>query len=168
MAVQTIYADIGYEQLDGIAGGETAGIPFAAWAADRIGLPMQYVRKRPKGFGRNAQIEGEFSEGDRILLMEDLTTDGKSKLNFVNALRAAGAQVAHCFVLFHYDIFKESRSVLLNAGVQLHSLATWWDVLTVAKAAGYFDPDTLAQVDQFLNDPAGWSASHGGAVGTAI
>src|SRR3974390_2660429 len=58
----------GFESWGAIAGGETAGIPFAAWIADRLSLPMLYVRKKAKGFGRNAQIEGHFTEGDRILL----------------------------------------------------------------------------------------------------
>ena len=71
-AVTTIQREIGYESLDIIAGGETAGIPFAAWISDRLALPMQYVRKKPKGFGRNARIEGEVTEGARTLLVEDL------------------------------------------------------------------------------------------------
>ena len=58
MAEATILRDVGYEQIDAVAGGETAGIPFAAWLSDRLMVPMQYVRKKPKGFGRNAQIEG--------------------------------------------------------------------------------------------------------------
>ncbi|MFN3615417.1 MAG: orotate phosphoribosyltransferase, partial [Rubrimonas sp.] len=57
-AVSTLLRDAGFEQFDAVAGGETAGIPFAAWIAERMGLPMQYVRKKPKGFGRDAQIEG--------------------------------------------------------------------------------------------------------------
>src|SRR3984885_2141326 len=62
LAYQTIVSEIGYESLDIIAGGETAGIPFAAWLADRFMLPMQYIRKKPKGFGRQAQIEGTLFE----------------------------------------------------------------------------------------------------------
>src|SRR6185312_815769 len=62
-AASTIVRDIGYESIDCIAGGETAGIPFAAWISDRLMLPMQYVRKKAKGFGRNAQIEGQVVEG---------------------------------------------------------------------------------------------------------
>ena len=112
MAETTILRDIGYEQIDAVAGGETAGIPFAAWLSDRLMVPMQYVRKKPKGFGRNAQIEGLLTEGQRVLLVEDLTTDSRSKINFINALRTAGAKVNHCFVLFHYNIFKESVSVI--------------------------------------------------------
>jgi orotate phosphoribosyltransferase len=163
MAESTIYAGVGFEQVDSVAGGETAGIPFAAWIADRMGLPMQYVRKKPKGFGRNAQIEGFLKEGARVLLVEDLTTDSRSKLNFINALRTAGASVEHCFVLFHYNIFKESVSVLKDVGVDLHALATWWDVLRVARNSGYFDTKTLDEVEKFLNAPAEWSATHGGA-----
>ena len=89
--VATLMRDVGFEQFDAVAGGETAGIPFAAWMADRLMLPMQYVRKKPKGFGRNAQIEGHIEDGDRVLLVEDMTTDGRSKVNFCKALREAGA-----------------------------------------------------------------------------
>ena len=158
-----ILSEIGYESIDNIAGGETAGIPFAAWLSDRLMVPMQYVRKKPKGFGRNAQIEGLLTEGQRVLLVEDLTTDSRSKINFINALRTAGATVNHCFVLFHYNIFKESVSVLKDIDVDLHALATWWDVLRVAKEAGYFETKTLDEVEKFLHAPAEWSAAHGGA-----
>jgi orotate phosphoribosyltransferase len=163
MAESVILSDIGFEQIDTVAGGETAGIPFAAWIAERMMLPMQYVRKKPKGFGRNAQIEGHLEEGSRVLLVEDLTTDSRSKINFCQALRDAGAVVNHVFVVFHYDIFKESRQVLKDMDVQLHALATWWDVLRVAKESGYFDTRTLTEVEKFLHAPAEWSAAHGGA-----
>ena len=101
----TIMRDAGFEQFDAIVGGETAGIPFAAWMADRLDLPMLYVRKKPKGFGRNAQIEGHLNDGQRVLLVEDLTTDGRSKVNFCKALREAGATVEHVLVFFFYDIY---------------------------------------------------------------
>lgn len=161
-AAATILRDIGYESLDNIAGGETAGIPFAAWISDRLMLPMQYVRKKPKGFGRNAQIEGEVVVGARTLLVEDLATDGRSKVNFCEALRQAGAVVDHCFVLFFYDIFPNSRDLMAEIGVNLHYLTTWWDVLEVAKASGHFEPAILAEVESFLHEPAKWSAAHGG------
>jgi orotate phosphoribosyltransferase len=157
-----ILRDAGFEQFDSVAGGETAGIPFAAWMADRLMLPMQYVRKQPKGFGRDAQIEGELKEGERVLLVEDLTTDGRSKINFCQALRSAGAVVEHVFVVFHYDIFPETKTVMSDMGVTLHALATWWDVLKVAQADGIFDIGTMDEVEKFLRDPAGWSVEHGG------
>ena len=165
--VATIEREVGFEQFDGVAGGETAGIPFAAWMADRLMLPMQYVRKKPKGFGRNAQIEGHIETGDRVLLVEDMTTDGRSKVNFCKALRGAGAVVDHVFVFFFYDIFPEGEKILKDLGVTLHALATWWDVLEVAKKSGRFDKAKLRQVEKFMKDPAAWSKAHGGVTQAA-
>jgi orotate phosphoribosyltransferase len=162
-----VLRDAGFEQFDSVAGGETAGIPFAAWMADRLMLPMQYVRKKPKGFGRNAQIEGEIKPGERVLLVEDMTTDGRSKVNFCKALREAGAVVEHVFVFFFYDIFPESKKIFSDLGVTLHALATWWDVLAVAKKSDKFEPVKLAEVEKFMNDPAAWSKAHGGVAEAA-
>src|SRR6476661_10856256 len=121
--VATVQRDVGFEQFDAVAGGETAGIPFAAWFADRLALPMLYVRKKPKGFGRGAQIEGEMAPGCRCLLVEDLATDGGSKLNFIEAIRQAEGLVADALVVFHYGIFPQSISSLAAVGVRLHGLA---------------------------------------------
>jgi orotate phosphoribosyltransferase len=161
-ATVTLARDAGFEQFDVVAGGETAGIPYAAWIAERLGLPMQYVRKKPKGFGRNAQIEGDIRAGARTLLVEDLTTDGRSKINFCKALREAGALVEHVFVNFYYDIFPEAKQTLAELNVHLHYLATWWDVLAVAKKERYLEGTQLAEVERFLHEPAKWSAAHGG------
>src|SRR5688500_10856152 len=161
-ATSTILRDVGFEQFDTVAGGETAGIPYAAWLAARLSLPMQYVRKKHQGFGRNAQIEGHIAQGARTLLVEDLTTDGRSKINFCKALRDAGAVVDHVFVVFFYDIFPESKAILKEIGVRLHHLATWWDVLRVAKEGGYFEPRVVGEGERVLNAPAAWSAEHGG------
>jgi orotate phosphoribosyltransferase len=163
--VATVLRDIGFEAFDAVAGGETAGIPFAAWMADRLMLPMQYVRKRAKGFGRNAQIEGHLAEGQRVLLVEDMTTDGRSKVNFCAALRNAGAIVDHTFVLFYYDIF--GHKILDDIGIKLHTLATWWDVLEVAKNSRGFDRGMLSEVEQFMRDPPSWSKAHGGVAEVA-
>jgi orotate phosphoribosyltransferase len=161
-AVKTIQREIGYESLDIIAGGETAGIPFAAWISDRLALPMQYVRKKPKGFGRNARIEGEVTEGARTLLVEDLATDGGSKVNFCNAIREAGQKCEHTFVFFFYDIFPQAREELAKDNIALHQLTTWWDVLKVARRTKYLPDATLDEVEKFLHAPAEWSAAHGG------
>jgi orotate phosphoribosyltransferase len=162
-ATRAIERDIGYESLDVVAGGETAGIPFAAWISDSLMLPMQYVRKKPKGFGRNARIEGDLHENGRALLVEDLATDGGSKKDFVQALRDAGQRCDHVFVFFFYDIFAGAREDLEKLGVSLHSLATWRDVLAVARAHRYFPEDALNEVEAFISDPVAWSAAHGGA-----
>lgn len=152
----TVLRDAGFEAFDNIAGGETAGIPFAALVAERMGLPMTYVRKKPKGYGRNARIEGAMTEGERVLLVEDLTTDGGSKLSFVDAIRETGATCAHTAVIFYYGIFPETIKTLGDHGVQLHHLCTWWDVLAEAKASGAFDDRTMSEVESFLKAPQAW------------
>ncbi len=162
-AVNAIDRDIGRDKIDAVAGGETAGIPFAAWVADRMHLPMQYVRKKPKGFGRGAQIEGHMKEGAKVLLVEDLTTDGASKIAFAKALRDAGAAVTDVFSVFFYGIYTESPRIFREAGLTLHSLATGRDVLDEARRRYLFPEDTFAEVEKFLNAPAEWSRDHGGA-----
>ena len=155
----TIMRDAGFEAFDVVAGGETAGIPFAAWIAERLALPMAYIRKKPKGYGRNARIEGPMAEGDRVLLIEDLTTDGGSKLSFVDAIRETRASCAHAAVVFSYGIFPETEPRLAKHGIRLHALCTWWDVLSQARSSGTFDAQTLDGVEAFLRDPRGWQAA---------
>ena len=160
--VATVMRDAGFEKYDVVAGGETAGIPYAAFLAERLGLPMIYIRKKPKGFGRNARIEGDLKEGQRVLFVEDLTTDGGSKIGFAEAIREAGAEVTDTFSVFYYDIFKDAPETLKAHGMNLHYLTTWPDVLKVARAEKLFDEATLGAVEEFLNNPYPWSAAHGG------
>ncbi|MBY5848888.1 orotate phosphoribosyltransferase [Rhizobium leguminosarum bv. trifolii] len=159
-AASTLLHDAGFEQFDCIAGGETAGIPFAALLADRLGLPMIYVRKQPKGHGRNAQIEGNMPEGSRVLVIEDLTTAGGSMFKFIDAVRAAGGIVDHGIALFFYGIFGEQR--FTDGKVRLHHIATWRNVLAVAREQKLFDDKTLSEVEAFLDAPLAWSGKNGG------
>ena len=108
---------------------------------------------------RNALIEGEMTEGQRVLLVEDLTTDGGSKLSFVDAIRETGASCAHTAVIFHYGIFPQTEKTLGDHGVSLHALCTWWDVLAEARAQNAFDAATLTEVEAFLNAPREWQES---------
>lgn len=156
----TLHRDVGFESFDIVAGGETAGIPFGALVAERMALPMAYVRKKPKGYGRNARIEGVMHEGARVVLIEDLATDGGSKLSFVNAIRETGATCHHTAVVFGYGIFPEAEQGLKDQDVTLHQLCTWWDVLTEAKSSGVYESETIDAVESFLNDPRGWQAAH--------
>ena len=156
----TIMRNAGFEAFTNIAGGETAGIPFGALIAERLALPMTYVRKKPKGYGRNARIEGKMTPEDRVLLVEDLTTDGGSKLSFVDVIRETGASCGHTAVIFYYGIFPETEKTLGDHGVALHHLCTWWDVLAEARLQGSFDPATLGEVEAFLADPRGWQDAH--------
>lgn len=161
-AAATVLRDAGFERFDCVAGGETAGIPFAAFLSERLGLPMIYCRKKPKGHGRNAQIEGNMPEGSRVLVIEDLTTAGGSMFTFIEAIRAAGGIVDHGIALFFYGIFPEAEQRFAAGDVKLHYIATWRDVLAVAKKDKLFDENTLKEVEAFLNAPLEWSARNGG------
>jgi orotate phosphoribosyltransferase len=167
MGASLVMRDAGFECFDAVAGGETAGIPYGAWMADQLMLPMLYVRKQSKGFGRNAQIEGDVVDGHNVLLVEDMNTDGGSKVNFANAMRKAGLKVEHVFVVFNYGIFPETESVFKDAGLTLHYLADFHDVLAAARKGGKFSENTLKEVAAFMDDPSGWSAAHGGTEGKA-
>jgi orotate phosphoribosyltransferase len=127
-----------------------------------MALPMTYVRKKPKGYGRNARIEGVMGEGDKVLLIEDLTTDGGSKLSFVDAIRDTGATCGHTAVIFSYGIFPETEKTLGDHGVRLSALCTWWDVLAAARESGSFTPATLVEVEAFLTAPRAWQEARRG------
>jgi orotate phosphoribosyltransferase len=161
-AVEAISTAGSAKPIEAVAGGETAGIPYAAWIAERMDLPMLYVRKQPKGFGRMGQIEGHMKEGSHALLVEDLATDGGSKINFVNAIRKAEGTVDRVFVVFYYGIFPEALDTLEKLGVKLIWLATWADVIAAAAEGKHFDDAKIAEVRAYLDDPHGWSAAHGG------
>ena len=149
-------------EYDLVAGGETAGIPYAAWVSDLVSKPMLYIRKKPKGFAKMSQIEGDLKKNDRVLLVEDLATDGGSKVVFVNALREAGAIVSDLFVIFYYGIFPGTEQNMNELNVDLHYLCDWWDVLEVAKKDSSFTSESIEHVQQFLDNPTDWSKKNGG------
>ncbi len=162
LGAEMMRRDTDMDALDMVAGGETAGIPYGAWMSESLSKPMLYIRKKPKGFGRNAQIEGDMPEGAKVLLVEDLATDGGSKINFVDAIRGSGGEVSDIFVVFYYSAFPGAEETMEQAKVKLHYLANWWDVLEQAEKGQYFSADDIAGVRDFLSDPLGWSAAHGG------
>jgi orotate phosphoribosyltransferase len=100
--------------------------------------------------------------GKRVVLVEDLTTDGKSKINFCAALKRAGAAVDHAVVVFYYGVYPDAEANLAEAGIVLHALTDWKTTLDVAEARGYFTPDQVKVVRDFLADPPRWSREHGG------
>jgi len=161
LAVRYVQAMLPNASIDAVAGAETAGIPFAAWLADKLNVKMRYVRKRPLGIGRNAQVEGGDVDGLKVLLVDDLTTDGGSKLNFARGLRSAGAIVEHVLTIFYHDVFPGAAERLTQAGLTLHPLATWADILR-SSAAGNMSAQDRAEVERFLADPVAWSTRHGG------
>ena len=143
-------------EFDLVAGGETAGIPYAAFISEKIKKPMVYIRKQPKGFGKNQQIEGNFNKNQKAILVEDLATDGGSKIIFVEAMRKAALAVKDIFVIFYYDIFKFEDSVLSKLNVNLHSLCTWKDIISVLEKRNTFSQTDIANLKEFLSRPDDW------------
>lgn len=161
-ASRTVLENVGFEQFDAVAGVESSGIAYAAWIAERLSLPLQYVRRRPRGFGREAQIEGTLRPGARVLLVDDIATDGRSKAELCRALRGMEARVDHVLVMFFYDVFPEARPLFSALNVGLHYLATWRDVLAQASASAALAGAAEKEIRTFLENPARWSLAHGG------
>ena len=143
--------------MDYVAGGETAGIPYAAFLAERLDLPMLYIRKKPKGHGRMAQIEGHMEENKNVILIEDLMNVGSSQQVFVKALREASATINNTFVVFSYGIHPQTQDNLKEININLHALTNWWAILEVVKEENYFDNETIASLEEFLNAPESWA-----------
>ncbi len=144
---------------DAAAGGETAGIPYAAYLARDLDLPMLYVRKKAKGYGVASKVEGRLRPGWRVLLVEDLVTDGGSKVGFVEALRAGGAEVTDALVLF--DRLQGADAVLRAEGVTLHSVTDRAIALDEGEASGALSAEGRADIEAYFADPAGWHAARG-------
>lgn len=144
--------------IDVIAGGETAGIPFAAFLAQRTEKPMIYIRKQAKGFGKMAQIEGHLSDAARVLLIEDLCNFGTSSLKFCEVLQQAQMQIEHIFVFFDYAL-PQTHKMFAEKNLQLHALLTWDDILASAAKHKNFSEETLASVRAYLHNPEEWKAA---------
>ena len=119
-----------FPQISKIAGGESAGIPYATMIAERLNLPMTYIRKEKKKFGKNSQIEGILKKNDNVLLVEDLMTDGGSKLVFLKAIDSIGAQTKQIFVIFNYGIIDKFFN-FKKFDIELISLTSWEFILEV-------------------------------------
>ena len=161
-AVGTIVRDIGYESIDAIAGGETAGIPFAAWISDRLGLPMQYIRKKPKGLAATrrskAVLDGRAHAAGRGSRERGYRARSTSCRRCATPARRS--TIASC--CSSTTSFPARARRWRDMNVALHYLTTWWDVLAVAKESGHFAPKVLDEVERFLHAPVEWSAAHGG------
>lgn len=143
---------------DIVAGGETAGIPFAAYIAQSLSLPMIYVRKSKKGHGIASLVEGRISDNARVILVEDLITDGRSKLSFIDAICESGGIVKDVLVFF--DRLQGGCEVLEARGIRLHSVTDMNIALTVAKDSKFVQVSHLESVQEYLENPRVWSEKH--------
>ncbi|HEY4356138.1 MAG TPA: orotate phosphoribosyltransferase [Acidobacteriaceae bacterium] len=142
--------------FDVVGGIETAGIPHSSAFAYSIAKPSIFVRKAPKEHGTKRRVEGGDVTGKTVLLIEDLVTTGGSSLSGVEALRAEGAEVRDCLAIISYG-FPEATEQFAAAGVKLHPLTTFADVLAVVQARGMIDEAGAATVRDWLRDPHGWA-----------
>ena len=153
------------DKIDVVAGGETAGIPYAAFVSHYLRKPMIYIRKNPKGYGQTNQIEGVLGEGQRVMLVEDLVTDGFSKLRFNIGVRAQKARISHCLCVFEYSSDEldqhEGNKNLADHEISLHTLSNWDDVLNVGEEMQFFSEDGRNQLVDFLKDPSNWGRRMG-------
>ena len=147
-------------EYDLLAGGETAGIPYASILSEQLQKKMIYIRKKPKGFGKNQQIEGSYLKDEKVLLIEDLATDGGSKIIFIEAILEAGLKVEDVFVIFYYDIFDFTKSKLFDYKIKIHSLCTWKDIINVIENQNLFKNDEVLNLKLFLNKPDVWRQSN--------
>lgn len=161
LSVKRILSVVGYASMEGVAGAEGGGIPFAAIIADRLHLPLVIARKQAAGIGPESQTSGVVQPDRKLLLVDDLTTDGRTKANMSAALRRAGARVDHAFVIFRYGIYDSAVSEDA-LGIRLSSLLTWRELLAVAREEQAFANDTLDEIEAYISDPLVWSARHGG------
>ena len=154
------YFDQNKIEFDLLAGGETAGIPYAAMLSEQLQKKMIYVRKKPKGFGKNQQIEGDFQKGQKAILIEDLATDGGSKVIFIKAMRKASLIVEDVFVIFYYNIFDFTKSPLYDFKVNIHFLCTWKDIINVVEKKKLYDDGDIANLNYFLSNPEDWRTKY--------
>lgn len=142
------------QDFDVIAGGETAGIPYASLIAKELNLPMVYVRKNRKTFGTKSLIEGVIKKNQKVLLVEDLATDGGSKVEFVNAIKKAGGICEHVFVIFFYGETTNRCKVFFKNELSLTYLCCWKDVIDYSVSQNMWDENTLLKIKDYLFEKA--------------
>jgi orotate phosphoribosyltransferase len=171
VALRTLAMDIAAARLadvvaeravNAIIGAESSGIAFAAWIAERLRLPLLYLRKKPMGWGQTARVEGRLPTDARLLFVDDVTTDGRSKIAAARTLREAGTRIGDVLVVLDYGHYPDTAARWAEHDLALHALTTWRDLLTALREAGDLNPDTEATLDAFTADPVAWSIAHGG------
>lgn len=147
--------------FDYIAGTATAGIPWASFVAQKLNLPMIYIRPEPKGHGAGKQIEGKLEENKRVLVVEDLVTTGGSSLKSVNVVKNEGKCACDTVLaIFTYGLEK-SKNAFEAAGVRLIALTNFDDLLKVAKKEGRISQDDLKKILEYKKDPENWAGKMG-------
>lgn len=138
-----------------VAGVATAGIPWGAMVADQLKLPFVYVRSKPKEHGLGNQIEGDYSENQKVIVVEDLISTGKSSLQVVEVLKGAGLQVEGIVSIFSYG-FQKATAAITEKGLSTISLTNYETLLKTAVSSGTVREEDLEVLLNWSKDPAGW------------
>lgn len=138
-----------------IAGVATAGIAHGVLAADRLSMPFAYVRPQPKAHGTGRQIEGRLQPNEPVVVIEDLISTGKSSLQAIEALRAAGIEVLGTLAIFSYG-FNQATLAFEQAGVQLETLTTMTVLMQQAEKMNYLSAEQFELIRQWQKAPQNW------------
>jgi len=145
-----------YPDADMLAGVATAGIAWGAMAADQLKLPYIYVRPKPKEHGLGNQIEGAYEPGQKVVVIEDLISTGKSSLQVVDVLKAAGLEVQGMVSIFTYG-FPVADEAFAKADVPFQSLTNYNQLISLALEKGMFDRKFEPILLKWREDPANWT-----------
>ena len=138
-----------------IAGTATAGIPHAAWVADKLGLPMAYIRDKAKGHGKQNQIEGIIRPGQKVVVIEDLISTGGSSLKAALAVKEAGAEPLAVLAIFSYQLEK-ATSAFEEAGIPLRTLSNYTALTQTALEHGVIQAEDMDVLQAWRHDPTTW------------
>jgi len=141
-----------YPDTEVIAGTATAGIPHAAWVADKLGLPMIYIRDKAKGHGKQNQIEGALQPGQKVVVIEDLISTGGSSLKAALAVREAGGDVGFVLAIFTYE-FPAAAKLFAEAGIPMQTLTNYSTLLETALQQGFIQEEDLAKLRAWRSNP---------------
>ena len=144
-------------KCDGFAGTATAGIPWAAWLAQKLNKPMVFVRSDSKDHGKENKVEGSIEKEKSYIVVEDLISTGGSSLNTISAVREKDGTVEHCIAIFTYEMEK-SKNNFESANVKLHALTGFTNLIKTAVQKKYISKDQLEHIMDWKKNPEGWVA----------
>lgn len=148
-----------FADADVIAGTATAGIPHAAWVAQEMGLPMVYVRTKPKGHGQGKQVEGVLKKDAKVVVIDDLISTGGSVLNAVHAVNNQGAKVIGVVSVFTYQLQAAEQNFLAN-DLKYYSVTDYSTLIKTAQENDLISADHLKSLQEWREDPVKWSNEH--------
>lgn len=157
--IKMIGKKIGFENFDVISGTATAAIPMAAWLSDRLNKPMVFVRSSKKGHGKENQIEGVFEKGQKVLVIEDHVSTGKSTIENIMAIREAGGIVKYAVANSTYNT-KIAEKAFVDVRVEVFTLVEAKDIVEAAYEQGSIDKNQKELVEDWFIDPVSWGEKY--------